>query len=67
MSIEEKGLSFRNTNYKLTMPIKSSIRSHSGLTNHPFSTDDFNILDSSQFDLDFNILESVNLKRKPYP
>lgn len=57
MSIEEKGLSFRTTNYILTMPIKYSIRSHSGLTNHPFSTDDFNISDSSQFDLDFNILE----------
>lgn len=43
---EHKGVSLRYTNYRLTSPIKSTIRSHSELRNHSFSTEDFEILDS---------------------
>ena len=67
MRIEEhKGFSYRNTNYKLSRPNKSSIRDHSELTNHSFTSDNFEILDSSQFESDLNILESLWIwKEKP--
>jgi len=67
MRIEEhKGFSFRNTNYKLTRPNKSSIRSHCEAKNHSFSSENFEILDSSPFDFDLIILESLWIwKEKP--
>lgn len=54
---ELRGFCYRNKGFKLTNQSKSLIRSHSFKENYPFSHSNYEIFDSSQFDL-YPILES---------
>ena len=60
---EHKGLSYR-TARMLSKPMNSSIREHSHDHDHVISKDNFHVLDSSTFDNDLLILESLWIWKK---
>ena len=62
---EHRGLSYR-TGRMLTRPMNSSIREHSHEHDHVIKTENFQVLDTSNFDSDLTILESLWIwKKKP--
>ena len=58
---EHRGYSFRSQNFKLTSPMNSPIRDHCEKTNHNFCINNFKVIDSSNNNIDLNIIESLNI------
>ena len=63
---EHKGLSYR-TGRMLSKPMNSSIREHSHEHDHAIDKENFQVLDTSNFDSDLLILESLWIWKKKRP